>query len=89
MPWRSDKQRRWGNSPAGLAAMGRSKVDEFNQASKGITMKEEKESPKKSSKDRLHEVAESAMMGKRKKKMPMDKLDAVKMKFMVGRKKGK
>ena len=46
-------------------------------------MKEEKESPKMSRKDKLHEVAESAMMGKKKKKMPMDKLDKVKMGFMM------
>lgn len=34
MPWVSDKQRRWGNSPAGIAAMGAAKVHEFNEATK-------------------------------------------------------
>ena len=46
-------------------------------------MKDEKESKAMSRKDKLHEVAESAMMGKKKKKMPMDKLDKVKMGFMM------
>ena len=32
--WKSDAQRRWGNSPAGVAAMGQAKVNEFNDASK-------------------------------------------------------
>lgn len=35
MPWKSDQQRKWGNSPAGVAAMGKDKVAEFNAASKG------------------------------------------------------
>ena len=40
MPWESDRQRRWGNSPAGIAAMGQAKVNEFNQASKGMALPE-------------------------------------------------
>ena len=68
MPWTSDKQRRWGNSPAGIKALGQAKVDEFNRASKGMN---------------LEETAKSQMTKKRgKRKMPMDKLDAVKMKYM-------
>ena len=35
MPWKSDAQRRWGNSSSGIAAMGQAKVNEFNKASKG------------------------------------------------------
>lgn len=34
MPWKSDKQRRWGNSPTGIAAIGKAKVEEFNEATK-------------------------------------------------------
>jgi hypothetical protein len=34
MPWKTDKQRRWGNSPSGVEAMGQTKVDEFNRDSK-------------------------------------------------------
>lgn len=40
MPWSSDKQRRWGNSPAGIVAMGQAKVNEFNAASKGANLPE-------------------------------------------------
>src|SRR5574337_23141 len=40
MPWKSDAQRRWGNSPSGVAAMGQAKVDEFNAASKGMDVPE-------------------------------------------------
>lgn len=35
MPWKSDKQRKWGNSPTGIKAMGKEKVNEFNKATKG------------------------------------------------------
>lgn len=36
MPWKSDAQRKWGNSPAGKKALGgQSKVDEWNAASEG------------------------------------------------------
>lgn len=35
MPWKSDRQRKWGNSPAGIKALGKAKVNEFNQASDG------------------------------------------------------
>lgn len=35
MPWASDKQRRWGNSPTGKSKLGAKRVDEFNQATKG------------------------------------------------------
>jgi hypothetical protein len=44
MPWKSDAQRRWGNSPAGHKALGDSGVDEWNSASKG------KKLPKKATK---------------------------------------
>ena len=35
MPWKSDKQRAWGNSPAGHAALGDAGVKEWNSATKG------------------------------------------------------
>jgi hypothetical protein len=35
MPWKSDKQRRWGNSPAGHQALGDAGVAEWNSATKG------------------------------------------------------
>ncbi len=43
MPWVSEAQRRWGNSPAGHKALGDAGVDEWNQASKGkdLPMKSE------------------------------------------------
>jgi hypothetical protein len=45
-PYRSDAQRRWGNSPTGRKAMGKKAVEEFNDASKG------KKLPEKSRKKR-------------------------------------
>ncbi len=38
MPWKSTKQERWGNSPSGIKAMGKSAVSEFNSASKGMKL---------------------------------------------------
>jgi hypothetical protein len=35
MPWKSLKQEKWGNSPAGKKALGKAGVDEWNAASKG------------------------------------------------------
>ncbi len=35
MPWKSKKQERWGNSPAGHKALGDAGVAEWNAASKG------------------------------------------------------
>lgn len=32
MPWKSEAQRRWGNSPEGIKALGQKTVDEFNRA---------------------------------------------------------
>lgn len=37
-PWATARQRRWGNSTAGIAAMGSAKVHEFNEASKGMKL---------------------------------------------------
>ena len=45
MPWVSDKQRRWGNSPAGAKAMGAAKVEEFNAATRGKKLKETASKP--------------------------------------------
>lgn len=44
MPWKSRQQEKWGNSPTGIKALGKSGVDEWNKASKG------KKLPKKSKK---------------------------------------
>lgn len=46
-PWKTDKQRRWGNSPAGIKAMGKAKVEEFNDAGKGKSRKRAKKGAKK------------------------------------------
>jgi intein/homing endonuclease len=47
MPWQSDAQRRWGNSPSGHKALGNKGVEEFNQATKGKKLPEKvKEKPK-------------------------------------------
>lgn len=36
MPWKSEAQRKWGNSPAGIKALGGKKnVAEWNTATKG------------------------------------------------------
>ena len=36
MPWKSIKQMKWGNSPAGIKALGGKKnVEEWNKATKG------------------------------------------------------
>lgn len=34
MPWKSDAQRRWGHSPAGIKALGKKGVKEWDRASK-------------------------------------------------------
>jgi hypothetical protein len=47
-------------------------------------MKDEKETM--SRKDKLEEVAEEMMKKKKDKKASMDKLDAIKMKYMAGKK---
>jgi gamma-glutamylcyclotransferase (GGCT)/AIG2-like uncharacterized protein YtfP len=35
MPWKSQQQQKWGNSPAGKQAMGQNAVNEFNKATAG------------------------------------------------------
>jgi len=40
MPYSSDRQRRFFNSPTGKAKLGQEKVNEFNQASKGMKLPE-------------------------------------------------
>lgn len=35
MPWKSKKQMAWGNSPAGVKALGTAGVKEWNAATKG------------------------------------------------------
>lgn len=44
MPWRSEQQRKWGNSASGRAALGAKGVSEFNAASRGLKL------PKRTSK---------------------------------------
>ena len=49
MPWKSISQMRWGNSPAGIKALGGKKnVDEWNKATKGKKLP--KVAPKKKGK---------------------------------------
>lgn len=38
MPWKSDAQRRWGNSASGASALGRQLVDEYNAKTKGLNL---------------------------------------------------
>lgn len=40
MPWKSDSQRRWGNSIAGRKALGKKGVEEYNEKSKGKKLPE-------------------------------------------------
>lgn len=42
MPWKSKAQERWGNSPAGHAALKDKGVQEWNDASKGLKLPERK-----------------------------------------------
>ena len=49
MPWKSQAQRKWGNSPAGIKTLGGKKnVDEWNKATKGKKLP--KVAPKKKGK---------------------------------------
>lgn len=47
MPWKSDQQRKWGNSPAGHAALGDKGVSEWNSASKGARLPARAPKPKR------------------------------------------
>jgi hypothetical protein len=40
MPWKSDAQRRFGNSPTGRKALGKVAVQEYNEKSKGKKLPE-------------------------------------------------
>ena len=42
MPWKSDQQRKWGNSPTGRKALGKSTVEEYNKKSKGKKLPKKK-----------------------------------------------
>ena len=42
MPWKSEQQRKWGNSPAGRSALGVSGVAEWNRATKGMKLPQRK-----------------------------------------------
>ena len=48
MPYKSDAQRKWANSPAGKKELGTKTVKEFNEASKGMKLPEK--APKKKAK---------------------------------------
>ena len=48
MPWKSDAQRRWGNSPAGKRALGKEGVKHWNEETKGRKLPEK--APKKKGK---------------------------------------
>lgn len=46
MPYKSDAQRRWAHTPAGIKALGgSSKVAEWDSASKGMKLPERKKKP--------------------------------------------
>lgn len=40
MPYKSDKQRRWAHTEAGVRKLGKEKVHEFDEASKGKKLPE-------------------------------------------------
>lgn len=40
MPYKSEAQRRWAHTPSGMKALGKSKVKEFDRASKGLKLPE-------------------------------------------------
>lgn len=42
MPYKSAKQERWAHTESGMKKMGKPVVKEFDQASKGLTLPEEK-----------------------------------------------
>ena len=42
MPWKSDKQRKWGNSPTGRKKLGKDVVEEYNKKSKGTKLPNKK-----------------------------------------------
>jgi len=68
MPWESDKQSRWGNSPSGHKALGDAGVEEFNRASKGMDLPEAAGKQKTRTPPRRKKKAgpmTSAMMGGR------------------------
>lgn len=47
MPFVSEAQRRWGNSPSGQEALGKEGVKEWNSATKGKSLPERKGPPQK------------------------------------------
>jgi hypothetical protein len=42
MPYKSDAQRKWANSPSGKRKLGKKTVNEFNKASKGKSLPKKK-----------------------------------------------
>jgi hypothetical protein len=50
MPFKSNAQRKWANSPTGKKELGKKTLDEFNEASKGKKLPEKIKSKKHSKK---------------------------------------
>lgn len=80
MPWKSLKQERWGNSPAGHKALGDAGVREWNSASKGKKLPMKKEEGKK------HEKKESKKKEKAENKGKKGKMDKLAEKHFFGSK---
>lgn len=64
MPFVSDAQRRWGNSPAGHAALGDKGVAEWNAATKGKKLPERKGSSPAPSKTPMADHFQAMAAGK-------------------------
>lgn len=47
MPYVSDRQRRWAHTKAGIKALGKKKVAEYDKATKGKELPERKKKKKK------------------------------------------
>ena len=45
MPYKSLKQEKWAHTPSGLAKLGKAKVAEFDQASKGLALPKKAKKP--------------------------------------------
>lgn len=63
MPWKSEQQRKWGHTPKGIKALGgKSKVAEWDRATKGYKL------PKRVKKNKMKSIKKHYMLitGKRK-----------------------
>lgn len=50
MPYKSGKQRKWAHTKAGVEALGKAKVEEFDKATKGKDLPEKAKPKRKKSK---------------------------------------